>query len=126
MSDRAIDRAERLAAELDADALPDDAGIGFDAPWQARAFGLAVALDEHVPAFDWSAFQARFVERLNEMDPDTLQADVESVYYEQWLESLEATLVDTGSLSVEAIDGRQHAFGTGERDASEFVLEDGS
>lgn len=125
MSDRAIDRAERLAAQLDDGTLPDDAGIGFDAPWQARAFGLAVALDERVSSFDWSAFQARFVERINAVDPDSLQADVESAYFEQWLESLEETLLDAGFLSVEAIDARQAAFETGERDASEFVLEDG-
>ena len=109
------------AVSLPTDVLPTGGeAVVFDAPWQARAFGLAVAMYDHGDG-DWSEFQGRLVDRLDRVDPVEMDADIENVYYSEWLESLEAAIVDEGICSREEIDWRQKEFTEGERDASEFV-----
>ena len=102
---------------------PNDDGAPFSAPWQARAFGLAVALTER-EGHDREAFHDRFVERLNAADPAAVQADVEGAYYERWLDALEATLLEAEVLTETELERRAAEFTEGERDASEFVVED--
>lgn len=90
-------------------------GPTFDAPWQARAFGLAVVLTEqgHIT---WTNFQHRFSTRLDDQG-DGLS---ESEYYRHWIEALEETVADSMA-TTEALERRVAAFERGERDASEFV-----
>lgn len=117
---------ERLTAGLDAADVavdPEEAPSTFDAPWQARAFGLAVALHD-ADERDWSAFQERFVDRIGDADPTAMQADVEETYYERWLDSLEALLLEEGVLDEAEIERRAAEFTAGERDAAEFVVDD--
>lgn len=95
----------------------------FEAPWQARAFGVAVALHDDDDR-DWSAFQERFVERIADADPEAMQADVEDTYYERWLASLEALLREEGLASEAELDRRAAEFAAGERDAAEFVVDE--
>lgn len=122
MTDRTRERAEELAEQLIDDAIPVDAddGVVFDAPWQARLFGLAVAFHEAHEDYDWDAFQERLVRAVADANPQKLQDDVEGAYYERWLETLESFLVEEGILSRAEIERRQAAFSAGERDASEF------
>jgi nitrile hydratase accessory protein len=108
-------------AEVDDPVEVDGETATFDAPWQARAFGIAVALADR-EASDLTAFQERFVERLGEVDPEAMQADVEGTYYERWLEALEELLVEEGLLTEAELDERAAAFTEGERDAAEFVV----
>jgi nitrile hydratase accessory protein len=83
----------------------------FETPWQARAFGLAVAFaDEH--DLEWSAFQSRLAERI-ETRPDG--------YYESWLAATEELLVEAGAVDPGEFEARAAAFAAGNRDASEFV-----
>lgn len=119
--------AEEPAAEtLDALIEGDEAGaLSFDAPWQARAFGIALALRDR-DAVDWTDFQERFVDNVRATDPDRMQAAVESVYYERWLETVEELVVDAGVVDEAEIDRRTEEFATGERDSSEFGSEPGS
>lgn len=88
----------------------------FEAPWQARAFGLAVVLTEqgHIT---WNDFQHRFVTRLDDQDGDIS----EDAYYRHWIEALEETVADN-MVSTEELTSRIEAFENGERDASEFVI----
>jgi len=130
-----VDLPEGLAA-LGAGGSTPDSGPAFRAPWQARAFGVAVALRDGGPEVDWSAFQGRLidaVEAADGLDPtaaadggslaDALGGDgaAERAYYEQWLDALERLVVDRGLLDAEAIRGRAGEFAAGDRTAEEFV-----
>jgi len=88
----------------------------FEAPWQARAFGLAVVLTEqgHIT---WNDFQHRFVTLLDEQSDDLS----EDAYYRHWVEALEETVAESMA-SREELARRVAAFERGERDASEFVV----
>lgn len=101
----------------------EEAAATFEAPWQARAFGVAVALHDDDDR-DWSTFQERFVERIADADPEAMQAEVEGAYYERWLASLEALLREEGLASEAELDRRTAEFAAGERDAAEFVVDD--
>ena len=93
----------------------------FEAPWQARAFAIALSLtDRGEGDLPWDDFQARLVEEI-ERDGESIEAS-EDVYYEQWLRALERLLVDDGLVDPGELDERIEAFETGERDASEFVI----
>jgi nitrile hydratase alpha subunit/nitrile hydratase accessory protein len=87
----------------------------FEAPWQARAFALAVALTEDVP---WERFQGRLVE---EIDRGGADGEPEAAYYRQWLRALERFVADEGLLDPAAIADRAAAFNDGDRTAHEFV-----
>lgn len=64
--------------------------IVFAAPWESRAFGMAVALRER-GVYTWDAFRQRLVERLGGKDGAS--------YYERWLTSLEDVLAANGIAS---------------------------
>ena len=53
----------------------------FDASWQARAFGMAVALLDHY-GLGWDAFRRHLVV--------AIAADPDRTYYEQFVEALAA------------------------------------
>lgn len=109
---------------------------GFDAPWQARAFGIAVALADEGGEdgrYDWTAFQSRLIEEIGGAadagevhDPDAASdpGAVEERYYRQWLTVLERLLDERGLVDREAIAERAAEFAAGDRDASEFVAGD--
>jgi nitrile hydratase accessory protein len=88
----------RVTVELTGDAAPPrrNGELVFDAPWEARAFGLAAALaSEGVCA--WDDFRARLVEEI---------AAHEEPYYASWLGSLERLVVERGLLAPDEIAAR--------------------
>jgi nitrile hydratase accessory protein len=77
-------------------ALPRDNGeLVFTAPWQGRAFALAVALVEQL-GLPWDAFRQRLIDAIAQ-DPDRL-------YYESWAVALESFVISQGLASAEALD----------------------
>ena len=74
----------------------------FDADWQRRAFGVAVALSEfgHYP---WDAFQQELITAIGdwEKSPATERGDWQ--YYDHWLAALETVLVGHGLVSAEEL-----------------------
>jgi nitrile hydratase accessory protein len=85
VSDLVRDEVARMTG---AAALPRDNGeIVFDAPWQGRAFGLAVVLTETLGG-DWERFRHELIAAVDD-DPDR-------PYYESWVSALEALVVDEG------------------------------
>ena len=93
-------------------ALPRSNGeLVFDAPWEGRAFGIAVALNES-GAYEWGDFQGRLAEEIASAPQD----DDASRYYERWLASLERLLLDQGMVTREELDARTVAYESGELD----------
>lgn len=109
MSTEIDGRISEMQGEL---ALPRSNGeLVFAAPWEGRAFGIAVALNEG-GAYEWSEFQRRLAEEIAAAPPD----DEGSVYYERWLASLERLLLEQGMISHEELEDRFAAYESGELD----------
>ena len=83
----------------------------FAAPWEGRAFGIAVALNES-GAYEWGDFQQRLAAEIAAAPSD----NEGSVYYERWLASLERLLIEQGMISREELDSRTAAYESGELD----------
>ena len=88
-----IDR--KTAAAEATTALPRENGeLVFEAPWEARAFGLAVALCEK-GSYEWREFSAVLASTIaaaeKENDP--------SSYYARWVDSLEEMAIDKGLIA---------------------------
>ena len=111
--------------ELDGDG---DEPPAFHAPWQARAFAVAVALSEE-GAYEWSSFQERLAAEIDRDDGPAVPDDAESsegAYYRQWVAALERLLLADGVLDDAELADRAREFADGDRDASEWVAgEDG-
>ncbi len=64
----------------------------FDAPWQARAFAMAVYLNE-TGVFRWNEWADRFSQRIAEFEVrDSITGS--DAYYTLWLDTLEAFVED--------------------------------
>ena len=104
-----------------ASALPRSNGeLVFAAPWESRAFGLAVALHAG-GAFSWKDFSTRLAQRIAAWERDHPPGS-EYSYYSCWLEALEslleeggivdrAALLDRVTTARERPPGHNHAHG---------------
>ena len=73
--------------------------MGFEHPWEIRAFAMAVAAHHHLE-FDWSAFQTSLIASIQAWETtDADTAEVPWSYYQHWVTALEAVLADAGRLS---------------------------
>jgi nitrile hydratase accessory protein len=88
---------------MDGDAaLPRKNGeLVFAAPWEGRAFGLAVALNDR-GLYDWDDFRDRLKANVAAGDA----SGDPSTYYERWLAALEALLLDRGFVTHQELDER--------------------
>jgi nitrile hydratase accessory protein len=90
----------RIAMMDDATALPRKNGeLVFNAPWEGRVFGLAVALND-AGLYEWDAFR----DRLKASIASAESAGDSSHYYELWLQSFESLLIDRGLVSRYELD----------------------
>lgn len=105
---------EAARAATDPPSEGDD--VTFAAPWQARAFGLTVALRRQGNV-DWDRFQELLVEEL-----DDVEGHGEEAYYGAWLRAIERLLLDDGVVDRGELATRVAEFASGDRDASEFVV----
>jgi len=85
----------------------------FQAPWEGRAFGLAVALGEE-GLYPWEAFRTRLIAAI--AASDRRPEGERRAYYESWLGALQKLLVDRGILTAAEIEDRMRQFATGQRD----------
>jgi nitrile hydratase accessory protein len=84
------------AAPLDEESLPRDNGeLVFDAPWQARALAIAVALTEKL-GLPWDAFRLLLM--------DEIANDPQRPYYENWGAALESMVIDLDLTTPAALD----------------------
>ena len=82
----------------------------FEAPWQGRIFGMAVALSEQ-GVFAWDEFRAALVRKI----ADAEARRDEFRYYQSWLAAFEDVLAARGLLSVADIEEAAFQFEFGER-----------
>lgn len=99
-------RIEELSDDL---AVPRKNGeLVFQAPWEGRIFGMAVALNDR-KAFDWDEFRSRLIEEIADAEA---HGDTSS-YYERWLAGFERLLLERGTITPEELDARTAEFVTG-------------
>lgn len=85
-------------------AMPRKNGeLVFDAPWESRAFGMAVALADE--AFDWGEFRAELIAEIARWESEDVG---EWSYYERWLSTLEAVLIRQGFISQSELSARMN------------------
>jgi len=87
----------------------------FDAPWQSRAFGIAVGLHQQ-GLFHWDEFRDRLIEAVAAHPGDDPSASPATIYYRQWLAALEKLLLDKALLAEADLDARAEELLAGERD----------
>lgn len=99
---------DRSIAYLEGDAaLPRKNGeLVFAAPWEGRAFGLAVLLSEK-GAYAWNDFRTQLVGEI---------AEGHESYYESWLEALENVLTAHGVVTAQEVEQRAREYVALERD----------
>ena len=79
-------------------ALPRRNGeLVFEAPWQGRAFGMALAVVERL-GLPWTEFQRRLIEEIDRRP--------EAPYWDAWLAALERLVVERGVASQDEIERR--------------------
>ena len=85
-----------MSAPLDDESLPRDNGeLVFEAPWQARALAIAVALVDKL-GLPWDSFRRRLM--------DEIANDPQRPYYESWGAALESMVVDLDLATPAALD----------------------
>jgi nitrile hydratase accessory protein len=103
----------RLVGELDGPAaVPRRNGeLVFAEPWEARVFGMTIALHEQ-RIYGWDEFQRRLIAEIADAEARGEHAN----YYERWLAGFERLLADKGLLAPDDLEDRTEAFEFGERD----------
>jgi nitrile hydratase accessory protein len=103
---------ERLATLNGGAAVPRANGeLVFDAPWQGRVFGMAVALSER-GVFPWEEFRQALI-------TEVAAAEARGGafrYYDAWLAAFERVLASRGAVSTEELEETTFQFEYGERD----------
>lgn len=99
MSKQTPTQIEQLPASI---AVPRENGeLQFSEPWQARAFGMAVLLNEN-GSYEWKRFSERLAETIGSAEASGEQ----SGYYERWLEALESLAIEFGLVDREELASR--------------------
>ena len=81
----------------------------FEAPWQSRVFGVAVALHE-LGLLDFEEFRARLIDEIQGWQAAHPGSAEGWGYYERWLAALERTLAERGWLQPEDVEARAAAI----------------
>ena len=91
---------QRIANMDEQLALPRKNGeLVFEVPWEARAFGLAVALNEN-GLYPWRDFSQGLATEIATAE----QSGIASSFYDNWLASLEKLVIAKGLMTGEELD----------------------
>jgi nitrile hydratase accessory protein len=92
-----------LALDVDGPAAPprSNGELVFAAPWESRAFGLAMALHDG-GFFEWEAFRRQLMAAVARAEA----AGGEFSYYRCWLEALQTLLDSAGVVDRAAVEER--------------------
>jgi nitrile hydratase accessory protein len=106
---------QRIANMDEHIALPRRNGeLVFATPWEARAFGMAVALNES-GLYEWRDFSQDLAAQTAAAEQHGLSMS----YYERWLAALEKLAIARGLLTPEEIEVRTAAYASGAPDDHE-------
>jgi nitrile hydratase accessory protein len=95
LSDLVRPEVRHMAAEA---ALPRQNGeLVFDAPWQGRVLGMALAVVQE-RGLDWDDFRQRLIAAID--------ADPTRPYYESWTAALTDLVVDLGVANADDVAAR--------------------
>jgi nitrile hydratase accessory protein len=101
--------------DLDALRLPREGGEPvFRAPWEAQAFGMAVALNER-GLFAWSEFAERLAARIA-IRAASGQVDDGTQYYADWLAALEDLVAERGVVGKDELALRKEEWAQAARE----------
>jgi nitrile hydratase accessory protein len=104
---------------VDLDALPavprDAEGPVFQAPWEAQAFGIAVALHQR-GCFTWKEWASYLADEIARASARG-EADDGSRYYEDWLAALERIVAAKGLVAATELATRKEAWDRAARQA---------
>ena len=93
-------------------ALPRQNGaLVFAAPWEARAFGIAVVLNE-AGVYPWRDFSQGLAAETAAAD----QHGMPTGYYERWLETLAKLAIARGLVTPEELEARTAEYASGVHD----------
>ena len=89
--------------EIDGPAAPprSNGELVFAAPWESRAFGLAMALHDG-GFFEWEAFRQQLIAAVARAEA----AGGEFSYYRCWLEALQTLLDSSGVVDLASVEER--------------------
>ncbi|HEY1294296.1 MAG TPA: nitrile hydratase accessory protein [Chloroflexota bacterium] len=106
-------RTDERIGDMDGPAaLPRSNGeLVFEAPWEGRIFGLAVALNDR-RMYQWDDFRGRLIDEIAAADA----SGAESSYYERWLAAFEKLLLARGLVTQTELEERTAEYASGERD----------
>jgi nitrile hydratase accessory protein len=91
-----------ITSDTGATALPRQNGeLVFEAPWESRAFGVAIALHD-AGAIDFEVFRTRLIAEIGDVG--------EAAYYECWLRALEQVLLELELVSGAELEQRAAAI----------------
>ena len=108
--DASLDR--RIANMEEHIALPRQNGeLVFAAPWEARAFGMAVALNDS-GLYEWRDFSQGLAAQTAAAD----RHGQPSSYYERWLAALEKLATARGLITPAELEARTAAYTAGGQD----------
>lgn len=82
--------------------------LGFEHPWEIRAFALAVAA-YHELGFDWSEFQHALIASIGDWEAAAGAGERAWSYYEHWVTALERVLASADLTSPPVLDERTRA-----------------
>lgn len=108
---------ERIVTDLPGQhLLPREKGdLSFSAPWEIRAFALAVAAHRD-GRFAWPEFQARLVAGIARWEAADPTERSSWSYYREWVGTLESLLLDRGLVDAGELDARTSEYLDGVRD----------
>ena len=87
----------------------------FTAPWQARAFGVAVALCRE-QGIEWDAFRTRLIEEIGAWEREHgAGAGGDWDYYEHWLASLERLVLELKIVDRAEVEARMQRIAHADR-----------
>ena len=102
----------RIASMDEQIALPRKNGeLVFAAPWEARAFGIAVVLNE-AGVYPWRDFSQGLAVETAAAD----QRGMPTPYYERWLETLTQLAIARGLVTPEELEARTEEYASGVHD----------
>ena len=81
----------------------------FEAPWQGRVFGMAVALRD-AGVFAWPEFQAHLIDVIGDWDAKHPDGSPNYAYYDHFQTALSRLLAERGLVAAEALTTRVAEF----------------